>query len=398
MPLFHKCVEACFPDKNPVINGKRTSTRRAVAHAWLAALPEDSEARTTVLSDPQQPARELDAGGILEQSVGDLSEAFRLWSILEERRRQRGEIMDNTVTGTGKVPAWTRVVPGFLLILVCMAGEAGAQRPVATYEKKASWAETLAALRSQTVRRPGLFFPQRGFRFQGPNQYQAPLHPLASIWMQLERDFPLECDWMLQDLAACGYPQDLARPDRYPIRWFGPRADADLEKKLLLRVIEELGVQGEKAKTELEGLSQDGTASHTRPWLELYAAACQTRREDRLRTLSAKCPAFVFTKHFNMGGSHYAFTEGLSDAQSERHFESGSALCLLEITDGYRQTIDLEKKAEPQTFTFEAWRTSSLRLADLVPDDAPGWCALAEVEAWGRDLIAVAANLSTPAP
>jgi hypothetical protein len=35
-----------------------------------------------------------------------------------------------------------------------------------------------------------------------------------------------------------------------------------------------------------------------------------------------------------MGGSHYAFTEGLSDAQSERHFVAGSSLCLLELTDG----------------------------------------------------------------
>jgi hypothetical protein len=478
----------------------------------------------------------------------------------------------------------------------------------------------------------------------------------------LERDFPLECDWMLQDLAACGYRCSLERTDRYPIRWFGPRADADLEKTLLVRVIEELGVEGETARSELENLSQDGTPSHARRWLELYAAACHTRREDRLRTLSAKCPAFVFTKHFNMGGSHYAFTEGLSDAQSERHFVAGSALCLLEITDGvpvvrtllsdsngvirdpdvsyegdrvlfawkksdrlddyhlheldlasgkvrqltfglgfadyegvylpggdllfnstrcvqavdcfftevsnlytcdrdgrflrrlgfdqvhsnyptvaedgrvlytrweyndrgqvftqglfqmnpdgtsqtecygnnsyfptailharqipgtqkvlaiasghhcpqtgklivldrsrgrqenegaqlvapvratpadgnawwqvefgrvvkidkvvivlradfphdsnwhqaalvfsdgHRQTIDLEKKAEPQTFTFEVRRTSSLRLADLVQDEPQGWCALAEVEAWGRDLIAVAEDLSTPAP
>ena len=35
-----------------------------------------------------------------------------------------------------------------------------------------------------------------------------------------------------------------------------------------------------------------------------------------------------------MGGSHYAFTEGLSNAQAERHFVPGSALCLLEIKGG----------------------------------------------------------------
>ena len=39
----------------------------------------------------------------------------------------------------------------------------------------------------------------------------------------------------------------------------------------------------------------------------------------------------MFTKHYNMGGSHYAYTEGQSDAQAERHFVPGTALCLLEM-------------------------------------------------------------------
>ena len=68
------------------------------------------------------------------------------------------------------------------------------------------------------------------------------------------------------------------------------------------------------------------------------------------------------------------------------------------FSDGHRQTIDLEKKAEPQVFTFDVRRTSSLRLADLVQDEPPGWCALTEVEVWGRDRIPVAADLSAPGP
>ena len=243
--------------------------------------------------------------------------------------------MDSRVSGTGRVSPWARVVAGFLLALGCLASEAGAQETVPAYEKKATWAETLVALRDQAAGQRGLFRPQSVSRLRRPGRSQAPPHPLVALWARLERDFPLECDWMLQDLAACGYPcSSPMRTSHYPIRWFGPRADADLERTLLLRVIEELGVRGEKARSELENLSQAGTPSHTRPWLELYASACRTRREDRLRTLAAKCPSFVFTKHFNMGGSHYTFTEGLSDAQSERHFVSGSALCLLEMADG----------------------------------------------------------------
>ncbi len=43
-------------------------------------------------------------------------------------------------------------------------------------------------------------------------------------------------------------------------------------------------------------------------------------------------PPFVFTKHFDMGGSHYAYTEALSDDYRERHFSGGSALCLRRTT------------------------------------------------------------------
>ncbi len=251
--------------------------------------------------------------------------------------------MEYAFSETGNVSAWGRVIPGFLLFLVCLAGEAAAQVPAAAYEKKASWAETMVSLRAQTVRQPRLFLPQRGFGpqgfgrfgFQNAGRFAAPPHPVVNLWSRLEQDFPLECDWMLQDLAACGYRcADPTRADQYPIGWFGPRADVDLEETLILHVIDELGDRGEEFQRDLDRLIQADTQPHAQPWLELYAAACRERREVRLRSLAARCPAFVFTKHFNMGGSHYAFTEGLSDAQSERHFVAGSALCLLEMKDG----------------------------------------------------------------
>jgi hypothetical protein len=256
------------------------------------------------------------------------------------------------------------LVFGLVPTLGCLSGEAVAQVSAPTYEKKASWAETMVSLREQTVQQPGLFPPQRGFGFQNPGRFgpgrfgpqntgrfgaqnagrlgrqgfgrsQAPPSPLVDLWTRLEQDFPLECDWMLQDLAACGYPcRTPTRTDNYPLRWFGPRAGSDLEKTLLLHVVEELGPRAGEARSELEKLIEADTPSHDRAWLELYAAACRSRREDRLQSLAAKCPSFVFTKHFNMGGSHYTFTEGLSDANSERHFVPGSALCLLEMTDG----------------------------------------------------------------
>ena len=58
-------------------------------------------------------------------------------------------------------------------------------------------------------------------------------------------------------------------------------------------------------------------------WEELYLRACARRRAARLGTLLEKAPRIVFTKHYDLGGSHYAYTEGQSDAQAERHFEPG---------------------------------------------------------------------------
>jgi len=55
--------------------------------------------------------------------------------------------------------------------------------------------------------------------------------------------------------------------------------------------------------------------------------------EYRLNNLKEKFPKIVFVKHFDIGIVHYAFTEGLSDAQADRCFVPGSALCLLELGD-----------------------------------------------------------------
>ncbi len=72
---------------------------------------------------------------------------------------------------------------------------------------------------------------------------------------------------------------------------------------------------------------QDGRTKTDDAWLK----DCKERRSVRLKTLKEKFPKIVFTKHFNLGGSHYAYTEAQSDAQAERNFRPGSALCLLEL-------------------------------------------------------------------
>ena len=64
--------------------------------------------------------------------------------------------------------------------------------------------------------------------------------------------------------------------------------------------------------------------------LELYVRACEQRRALRLQTVLRQAPRIVFTKHRTIRPSFFAYTEGQSDAQNERHFRPGAALCLLE--------------------------------------------------------------------
>jgi len=70
-------------------------------------------------------------------------------------------------------------------------------------------------------------------------------------------------------------------------------------------------------------------------WLRLYHAACRIRRERRLGPYRDRIRRIVFTKHYDLGGSHYAYTEGQSDAQAERHFKAGSALCVLDLEGAF---------------------------------------------------------------
>ena len=50
-----------------------------------------------------------------------------------------------------------------------------------------------------------------------------------------------------------------------------------------------------------------------------------------MRNLRQQYPQWIFTKHHTLGGSHYAYTEGQSDAQHERQFNPGAALCRLDL-------------------------------------------------------------------
>lgn len=142
-----------------------------------------------------------------------------------------------------------------------------------------------------------------------------------------EREFPMYWDWCLQDLGAD----------------FGPLLSASAMPALVQdatkKAIAELGVVGQDLQAEFDRLAVQAPSVASQHWLDLYFRACEARRQVRLRNLRRQYPQWIFTKHYTMGGSHYAYTERQSDAQNERHFWPGAALCRLDLETGQVHTL-----------------------------------------------------------
>jgi hypothetical protein len=58
----------------------------------------------------------------------------------------------------------------------------------------------------------------------------------------------------------------------------------------------------------------------------------------------------------------------------------------VEFSDGSSVPLSLSASADFQEFVFTKRRVSWLRIMKVVPADPAKWCALIEVEAWGKDL------------
>ncbi len=159
--------------------------------------------------------------------------------------------------------------------------------------------------------------------------FAAPRAAVAAV-----SDDDLLHDWMLQDhganTKAC----------------FASKANAAIETKMLTRVLDELAPAEKALRAEMARLIARKAPGADAGWRNLYTRACLARRARRLRPMLAKHPKIIFAKHYDLGGSHYAYTEGQSDAQAERHFRPGAALCLLSANEGagtVRTLVDAPK-------------------------------------------------------
>ncbi len=92
-----------------------------------------------------------------------------------------------------------------------------------------------------------------------------------------------------------------------------------------------LGPAGGLLRARYDELRRGAVPADDPRWADFYLAAAHQRRQSRLEPYLGQLCRVVFTKHYDLGGSHYAYTEGQSDAQNERHFVPGAALCLLEV-------------------------------------------------------------------
>ncbi|MFP4055745.1 MAG: hypothetical protein ACLF0G_02630 [Candidatus Brocadiia bacterium] len=131
--------------------------------------------------------------------------------------------------------------------------------------------------------------------------------------------------------AAAGAPPDAVVADWAAQDGIGSPDRAS--PKTVAAVLRELGDQGTDLRARLD-------AGET-PVRQLYLEACERRRRARLAPHLETLRRVVFTKHYDLGGSHYAYTEGQSDAQRERHFKPGSSLCLLQMDGLYGSTVAL---------------------------------------------------------
>jgi len=130
----------------------------------------------------------------------------------------------------------------------------------------------------------------------------------------------MERDWMLQDnqgSTAC----------------FNDPRNNHVETRMIQKAIAEVGGNTEAWDTRLQKLISEGISGNDPRWRQLYIEVCQKRRKHRLEIVRETYPVLVYTKHDVLGGSHYAYTEMVTDAQfRDRIIHPSGEMLSLEIT------------------------------------------------------------------
>ena len=105
----------------------------------------------------------------------------------------------------------------------------------------------------------------------------------------------------------------------------------------VLARLEKLDPRDAAWRKRFDGLAGGKVRPSDARWMQLYLDACHERRERRMGPHVAKFPRIVFTKHHDIGGQHYAYTEDVSDSpyRDNNPFPNTGKLCLLEMDGLY---------------------------------------------------------------
>ncbi len=118
-------------------------------------------------------------------------------------------------------------------------------------------------------------------------------------------------------------------------QYFVSDKNADLEVQLINRVLESVtSKENATLKKDLATLVAAKKPAVDPQWRQLYQKACQARRLERLALISDFSPSWIYTKHYVIGASHYAYTEDVSDEMYKdfsRDRRDGGQLCKMTI-------------------------------------------------------------------
>ena len=134
---------------------------------------------------------------------------------------------------------------------------------------------------------------------------------------RLARSFPVETDWLNQAMSR---PQLDDQGRSKALRAYLQAADHNFIRSAVVSVADDLGANGGIYRNRTNRLTAEGIPRHDPRWLDLYVEACETRRAERLRRVRAEAPRILFIKRHTVRASFYGYTEGASDAYTERHF------------------------------------------------------------------------------
>ena len=161
-------------------------------------------------------------------------------------------------------------------------------------------------------------------------------HSVDEILSRLEKESPEAClalmirlDWLEQDAQSRPGENFLA---------------------LATRVVDQLAaVNNDSApplQKRIDELSPGGVSPFDGRWMDVYLDACDRRRAMRIGPHLHKFPRIVFTRHHDIGGQHYAYTEDVSDSPYDDNnpFPPSGQLCLLEMDGLYgRQRVLIDE-------------------------------------------------------